>query len=194
MPSPTRTRRNALSAGLAASFTLLLVSALWVLFAPISLGGDFSYAVVSGNSMEPRFRSDDVVLLRRADDYQIGDIVAYRHPSIGNVLHRIVADDGERFTLRGDNRRGDDSYRPTRSEVVGREWRVVPGGGRVLRATQSPRNAALLSVAVVALALPAGARGRRRGPRSGGTRAGRRALRRPISASSLPRAPASPRP
>ena len=50
MPSPTRPRRNALSAGLAAGFTLLLVSALWVLFAPISLGGDFSYAIVSGDS------------------------------------------------------------------------------------------------------------------------------------------------
>ena len=173
MPSPTRPRRNALSAGLAAGFTPLLVSALWVLFAPISLGGDFSYAIVSGDSMEPLFTTEDVILLRRAGDYEIGDVVAYRHPDIGNVLHRIVDDDGERFTLRGDNRRGDDEYHPTRAEMVGREWYVIKGGGRVLREIQRPRNAVLLSLAVVALALPAGMRTGRHGGRRGRGPAGR---------------------
>ena len=173
MPSPTRPTRSALSAGLAASFTLALVSALWVLFAPISLGGDFSYAIISGNSMVPRLTTDDVVLLRRADDYEIGDVVAYRHPAIGNVLHRIVDDDGERLTLRGDNRSGNDEYHPTRDEVVGHEWYVIEGGGRVLREIQRPRNAVLLSLAVVALALPAGARAGRHAGRRGRGPAGR---------------------
>ncbi len=51
MPTATRSRRNALRAGLAAGLTLALVSALWMLFAPNTLGGDFSYAIVSGNGM-----------------------------------------------------------------------------------------------------------------------------------------------
>ncbi len=174
MPSPTRSTRSALSAGLAASLTLALVSALWVLFAPISLGGDFSYAIVSGNSMEPRLTTDDVILLRRTGDYEVGDVVAYRHPDIGNVLHRIVEDDGERFTLRGDNKTSNDEYHPTRAEVVGREWYVITGGGRVLREIQRPRNAILLSLAVVALALPAASKhAGRRGGRRGRGPAGR---------------------
>ncbi len=99
MPTAIRSRRNALGAGLAAGLTLVLVSALWVLFAPSTLGGDFSYAIVTGDSMEPRFSTDDVVLLRRADDYAVGDVVAYRHPQLGAVLHRIVEVDGERLSL-----------------------------------------------------------------------------------------------
>ncbi len=162
MPTAARSRRSALSAGLAAGLTLALVSALWLLFAPNTLGGDFSYAIVTGNSMEPRFSTDDVVLLRRADDYAVGDVVAYRHPQLGVVLHRIVEDDGERFSLKGDNRDGYDTYRPTRGDVVGREWVIVAGAGGVLREIQRPRNAILLAVAAVALALPAAAMAKRR--------------------------------
>lgn len=143
-------RRRALGAGLAASITLAAVAVLWLLFWPMSLGGDFSYAVVTGDSMAPDFTTDDVVLLLRADDYDVGDVVAYRHPEIGTVLHRIVEDDGERFTLRGDNRGSADSYRPTRDEIVGRRWALIPGAGNMLREIQSPRNAALLAVAAVA--------------------------------------------
>ena len=131
--------------------TALLAVVLLVLFAPTSLGGPFSYAVVRGDSMSPGLTSDDVVLLRSAGDYAIGDVVAYRHPQIGNVLHRIVDYDGERYTLRGDNRGGSDSYQPTRSEVIGRQWAVIPGGGAVLREIQSPRNAVLLALAAIAI-------------------------------------------
>jgi signal peptidase I len=166
------TTRAALSqrpliAGLATGVTLLVAIALWVLFAPQSLGGDFAYVFVRGNSMVPAMLNDDIVLLRRADDYDVGDAVAYRHPDMGVVLHRIVEDDGVRFTLRGDNKDSLDSYRPTSAEIVGRTWAVVPGGGRVVREIQRPRNAALLVIAALALAAPAAAPARRR-RRNGG--------------------------
>ncbi len=166
-------RRRALGAGLAASITLAAVAVLWLLFWPMSLGGDFSYAIVTGDSMAPDFTTDDVVLLLRADDYDVGDVVAYRHPEIGTVLHRIVEDDGERFTLRGDNRGSADSYHPTRDEIVGRRWALIPGAGNMLREIQSPRNAALLAVAAVAflVATSAHARGRGHGRRARGTSA-----------------------
>ena len=142
--------------GFAVLLSLLLVGALLWLFAPTTIGGNFSYVTVTGNSMSPLVGTGDLVLLRRSSDYEIGQAVAYRHPQIGIVLHRIVADDGERFTLRGDNRAGEDTYQPTRSDVVGREWIILPNGGRVLRVLQRPRNLALLVAATLLLIFAGG--------------------------------------
>ena len=133
------------------------------LFSPRTIGGPFSYAIATGNSMSPTLATDDIVLLRRTGNYGVGDVVAYRHPQIGTVLHRIVAYDGERFTTQGDNRASPDSYQSLPSDVIGREWGVIPQGGRVVREIQRPRNAALLAIAVIAVLATAGAQRRRRG-------------------------------
>ncbi|MEE8338294.1 MAG: S26 family signal peptidase, partial [Dehalococcoidia bacterium] len=146
-PGRTATPRPLL-AGLTAGATLVLAALLWVFLAPSALGGDFSYVLIRGTSMAPELVNDDLVLLRRAADYDVGDAVAYHNGLLGTtVLHRIVDDDGKRFTLRGDNRDTDDSYFPTPDEIVGKEWVVVPGGARVVRELQTPKNAALLTVA-----------------------------------------------
>ena len=170
------TRSAAAKTGVAGLFSLLVAIALLWLFAPTTLGGSFAYVVVNGNSMSPRLKTDDIVLLRRASDYEVGDAIAYRHPQIGTVFHRIVADDGERFTLRGDNREGEDSYQPTREDVIAGEWFAIPNGGRVVRELQRPRNLALLIGSTVLLGVAGGAssgklrragiEARRRAPRS----------------------------
>ena len=116
-------------AGLSGAASLVISVAKFFLFSPTNMGGSFSYAIVNGNSMAPLLATDDMVLLRSANDYEIGDAVAYRHPQIGTVLHRIVADDGVRFTLQGDNREGSGSYNPTREDVIGRQWIIIPRGG-----------------------------------------------------------------
>jgi len=144
-------------AGLTGALSLIVSVALFLLFAPTTIGGTFAYAIVNGNSMAPLLATDDMVLLRSADDYAVGDAVAYRHPQIGTVLHRIVADDGERFTLQGDNRDGGDSYNPTRDDIIGRQWFVIPRGGAVSRVLQTPRNLVLLIAVTGMLALGAGA-------------------------------------
>jgi len=43
--------------------------------------------IVNGNSMEPLFHKGDLVVLRTANEYIAGDIVAYNNPGIGNVFH-----------------------------------------------------------------------------------------------------------
>ena len=48
MNSPRRYVRS-----FASAIALALVTAAWVMFAPIQVGGQAAYAIVSGNSMEP---------------------------------------------------------------------------------------------------------------------------------------------
>lgn len=125
--------------------SLVLLGVGLVAFAPIQLGGQAAYVIISGNSMEPGFHLGDLVIIRAAASYQVGDIVTYRHPTIGFVIHRIVARESNHFILKGDNNGWLDSFQPTSAQIVGRLWLHLPSVGKVVRQLRSPRNMALLS-------------------------------------------------
>lgn len=64
------TRRWTSTLGRAALF--VAVAAAWVLLAPSAFGGQTSYVIVAGASMEPTLHQGDLVLARRAPSYEIG--------------------------------------------------------------------------------------------------------------------------
>src|SRR5439155_9832138 len=134
-------------------FAVLLTLVAWLIFAPLNLGGAFAYVYVHGNSMAPHLQNGDVVLLRSAEHYGVGDVVAVRNPDIGLVLHRIVADDGEHLTVQGDNRKTPDNFRPTMADITAKEWLHVGGFGSVLEKLQQPVFAAAIGGGVLLLML-----------------------------------------
>lgn len=98
---------------------------------PVALGGPVQYVIIDGSSMEPTLSTGDLVLVRRQDEYQVGDVISFRTP-IGPVMHRIVdgnAADG--YIPRGDNNDVTDPWRPTHSDIVGKAWITLPGGERI---------------------------------------------------------------
>ncbi len=122
-----------------------LVGLLWFLFAPTALGGSTSYVVTDGVSMEPRFHSGDLALVRGEGDYRVGQIVAYHNRQLGTVvLHRIIARDGSRYVFKGDNNNFTDFEHPTRSQLIGALWIHLPGAGRTLDSIRSPALIAVL--------------------------------------------------
>lgn len=141
---------RSLNARLGSALATGLVIAFWLGLAPVSVGGDFSYVVVNGNSMEPYLHTGDIVLLRRDERYGLGEVVAYRDPIIGPVLHRIRSQPGDRFVVRGDNRSNADDYRPLPSDVIGREVLVWRHGLSVILALTS--MPALLGMAFALIA------------------------------------------
>ena len=52
---------------------------------------------------DPAFHRGDLVLLRQTSDYQLGDVAIYLHPTLGLVIHRIIAENDGHFVLKGDN-------------------------------------------------------------------------------------------
>jgi signal peptidase len=124
---------------------LTLIGAAWMAFGPIQFGGQAAYVIVNGISMEPGFHRGDLAVLRQTSDYQIGDIVTYRHPQIGPVIHRIIALDGDRYVLKGDNNSWVDAYHPTKAECLGKLWLHIPTAGRFIEQLRIPRNMALLA-------------------------------------------------
>jgi len=145
----------------------------WYFLAPQQLGGHTTYVATHGISMEPRFHTGDLAVLRPTTSYEVGDVVAYRSATLHTVvMHRIVGRDGTGFVFKGDNNSWLDPDHPTQADLLGRLALRVPDGGRylgVLHSTQGRVIAALL----VALLLLGGAGGvrRRRALRTSGGRA-----------------------
>src|ERR1700750_3005152 len=105
----------------------------WFLFAPSALGGSTTYVVTEGISMQPKFHSGDLVLVRKAAASRVGDVVAYRSHELHTiVLHRIIAHDGGRYVFKGDNNGFVDPERPTQDQLVGKLWIHLAGQGRGL--------------------------------------------------------------
>jgi signal peptidase I len=130
---------------LVSALLFTLIGAAWITLAPIQFGGQAAYVIVNGISMEPGFHRGDLAILRQAPDYQIGDIVTYRHPQIGPVIHRIIALDGERYILKGDNNTWVDSYHPTKAECIGKLWLHIAAAGSFIEQLRIPRNMAMLA-------------------------------------------------
>lgn len=129
-------------------FSAITAVLLWLFFAPTSLGGSVAYVILIGNSMEPGFHRYDLVLTRAAATYEVGDAVAYEHPMIGGVFHRIVDRNGDRYILQGDNNDWLDTHEPTDDEIVGKLWLHIPNGGRVVNFLRQPAMFTVLALGV----------------------------------------------
>ena len=118
---------------------LVLTFTGWWLFAPPQLGGQSTMVIVDGNSMEPTYHQGDLIIIRSADFYQIGDIVAYKHLQMGKyVIHRIIGEELDRFILQGDNNSWTDGFQPTQAEIIGKHWIQIPKLGKVIAWLRKP--------------------------------------------------------
>lgn len=123
---------------------LVLAVAWFALLRPTFLGGDISYVMVSGLSMEPTLQDGDLVLARQKSAYHVGDLVAFHVPEGERgegalVIHRITggsAQDG--FRTQGDNNEWLDPWRLAPDDIAGEEWLSVPGAGPWLERLRAP--------------------------------------------------------
>jgi signal peptidase I len=137
----------ALRVGRLGGLLALLLTAAW-LFWPAALGGATTYVTTQGVSMQPRFSSGDMAVLRSAENYAVGDVVAFHSVELNTtVMHRIVAREGDRFVTQGDNNSWIDPDRPSVGEVLGRVWFRIPEGGDVVAVFRTPAFLMLAALA-----------------------------------------------
>ena len=111
---------------------------------PFGVGG----AVVLSGSMEPAISVDDLIIVKAADSFEVGDVIVYQSGKI-QVVHRIVAMDGETVTTRGDANNTDDN--PVElAQVKGRVIAAIPYVGKLVRLLKTPPVTILLIIAAVA--------------------------------------------
>jgi signal peptidase I len=118
--------------------SLSLFILLWIIFAPIQVGGQSYYVIINGNSMEPLFHKGDLVVLKSAQQFGVGDIVVYKYPGIGNVIHRIISVSGTHYQIKGDNNSWIDGYSPQKNEIIAKYWFSITGVGTIIGKLKSP--------------------------------------------------------
>jgi signal peptidase I len=142
---------------------LIVLGSLWFWFAPAPLGGSSTYVVTRGISMEPRFHTGDLAIVRSQSSYHVGEIVAYQNHMLHTiVLHRIIGREGTRYIFKGDNNSFLDPERPVASQLVGSLWLHLPGVGGMLQSLRSPLLIGLLLAAGILLLSGVAFTGRRR--------------------------------
>ncbi len=121
-----------------------------------SLVGDklpmpFGYgaAVVLSGSMEPELSVDDLIVVKRADEYREKDVVVFQDGG-SLVVHRIIALDGESATTKGDANNAAD--RPIElSRIKGKVVFTVPYIGKLVDFLKSPIGTLCVIAAAIAL-------------------------------------------
>ena len=93
-------------------------------------------SVVLSGSMEPALSVGDLLIVRTAEDYHVGDIVVYQSGRIA-VVHRITAIGEDTVTTQGDaNNAADDPIPMT--AICGKVIVAIPLVGYVVWAMKSP--------------------------------------------------------
>lgn len=160
-----RPRRTA-GPRLVRAFLLAALAVLWWgALRPTGMGGPLGLVWVSGTSMEPTMHTGDLVVTHRADDYEVGDVVAFEIPEGGTVIHRVVERTSDGYRFRGDNRDFRDPWTLPGDAVVGREVVRLPHAGTVAAFLGRPAVMAAMAALLVVI-------GTRERHRPGQTRAG----------------------
>jgi len=129
----SRKRRPRIWLTLALGAVVALLIASVVIFWPQQLGGSVAFVSVKGISMTPTLREGDLVVVRGAPDYHVGDIVAftvpphYRDAGLG-VIHRIIGGNAfAGYIAKGDHNPAPDPWRLTVGDIVGKQWFHISG-------------------------------------------------------------------
>ena len=151
----SRFRFSAARAAVIALSGLMLGVCIYILIASVSAGNrmpmpfGFGAGVVLSGSMEPELGVNDLIIVRKADQYSVGDVVVYRSGRM-SVVHRIVSADGKTVVTKGDaNNTTDDPISP--SDISGRVIGAVPRAGAAVDFVRSPFGVILILGAAILL-------------------------------------------
>lgn len=86
-------------------------------------------AVMSG-SMEPAIKMGDLVIIQKAPEYEVREVISYKDKNKRIVTHRIVAKNGNNFVTEGDANRNEDRDEINMAQVMGKVVEVIPLLGR----------------------------------------------------------------
>jgi hypothetical protein len=100
------------------------IGRIFTLFKP----GSSYCTVLPTGSMKPFFDEKAVLLMENApfEDLKVGDIVTYRHPSLGiPVVHRLVIKDRDKFWAKGDANEHMDNVYVTKDNYLRRVYGMI---------------------------------------------------------------------
>ena len=107
----------------------------------------YGAAVVLTGSMEPTIMTDEMIIVKAQENYEVGDVVVYQS-GYSLVVHRIVAMDDQTVMTRGDANNVDDEPMEL-SRIKGEVIAHIPHVGTVIQVLKSPVATVILIAGVI---------------------------------------------
>lgn len=81
---------------------------------------DMGTLLICSGSMEPELEIGDIIIIKKYDNYEIGDIVTYLDDDNILVTHRIIEKTENGFVLKGDNNNTKDKEIVNKDIIAGK--------------------------------------------------------------------------
>lgn len=102
----------------------------------VSIFGYSNLKIVSG-SMQPKIKVGDLIIIKKSDSYEVGDIVTFRDENYF-VTHRIIEKTENGIRTKGDfNNKIDDNIL-TNEDIVGEVVLIISSLGNVISTFNNP--------------------------------------------------------
>lgn len=109
----------------------------------------YASAVVLSGSMEPTLSIDDLIIIKKCDEYKVNDVVVFQDGR-SCVVHRIVSINDYEVTTKGDANNSED--KPIKlDQLRGKVIFHIPGVGRFVEVIKSPLSIIVIIVLAVFL-------------------------------------------
>ena len=117
-------------------YNLFIINARVVLKEKIPMPLGYGTAVVVTNSMYPYLEINDLIIVKKTNDYEVGDVIVYDEGTI-LVVHRLVEIDDQIFIAKGDD--NDTNDRPYSVNLIkGEVVKIIPGMGVLQEKLDNP--------------------------------------------------------
>ncbi len=75
---------------------------------------------VQSNSMNPEFRKEDIIVIKKEKEYEVGDIITFKTKDGNLITHRIIEKNENEFITKGDGNNTKDEEKITSSCIQGK--------------------------------------------------------------------------
>jgi len=130
-------------------FSLVVIAALTT-FSALKIPGGLKLLVVQSGSMEPTIKTGSVILIKKQDTYNIGDIISFVGAGSNSTTHRVtqttVVKGKEIFNTKGDVNKGEDRETVEIDNILGKTVFTLPYLGYIVAFTKTQKGFIFLIV------------------------------------------------
>ena len=87
--------------------------------------------VIKSNSMFPNLEKNDVILIKKCNDYKVNDIITYSYENY-LITHRIIEKNDEGFITKGDNNNSQDNDLVKLKDIKGKVILKINRKGKII--------------------------------------------------------------